>query len=284
MRGCCTTALHTDMPRAIAQSNGPFYERKTLTPQLTLSVYLTVLPLVFLAAAVDAIAGGGGLISLPAYTLAGLNYDFASGNNKFSSTFGGLTATIRYWRSGRLLKRPALTAAAMALPGAWLGTRSAMVLGSRIMQIFMVFAIPVMGIVVLLNKGTRESARPLRAVDYPLCGLIGLAMGFYDGFFGPGTGTLLILLFTHILGMDMVTASATAKPVNLFSNIASVATRIAAGNVIFALALPAMGCSILGGWLGARLALTRGARLIRRVMLCVLALLTARMIFELAVS
>ena len=246
--------------------------------QLTLGTYMIVLPLVFLAAMVDAIAGGGGLISLPAYTVAGLNYDFASGNNKFTSTFGTLMATIRYYRSGKLLKRPASIAAALALPGSWLGTRAAMALGNRVMHVFMVFAIPVVGILVLVKGRGPERSRPITRRQYPVCAAIGLVIGFYDGFFGPGTGTFLILLFTMWLGMDMVTASATAKPVNLVSNIASLATRIAAGNVLFALAIPAMCLSVAGGWLGAKLALTRGARLIRAVMLGVLALLTVRLL------
>lgn len=248
--------------------------------QLTLRVYLIVLPLVFLAATVDAIAGGGGLISLPAYTVAGLNYDFASGNNKFTSTFGTLMATIRYYRSGKLLKMPASIAAAMALPGSWLGTRAAMALGNRVMHVFMVFAIPVVGILVLIKGHGPEQSRPITRKQYTVCAAIGLVIGFYDGFFGPGTGTFLILLFTMWLGMDMVTASATAKPVNLVSNIASLATRIAAGNVLFALAIPAVCLSVAGGWLGAKLALTRGARFIRAVMLGVLALLTVRLIVE----
>ncbi len=248
--------------------------------QLTPGMYLIVLPLVFLAAVVDAIAGGGGLISLPAYTVAGLNYDFASGNNKFTSTFGTLMATIRYYRSGKLLKLPAAIAAAMALPGSWLGTRAAMALGNRVMHVFMVFAIPVVGILVLVKGHGPERSRPITRRQYPVCAAIGLVIGFYDGFFGPGTGTFLILLFTTLLGMDMVTASATAKPVNLISNIASLATRIAAGNVLFALAIPAMCLSVAGGWLGAKLALTRGARFIRAVMLGVLALLTVRLVME----
>ena len=248
--------------------------------QVTAKMYLIVLPMVFLAAVVDAIAGGGGLISLPAYTVAGLNYDFASGNNKFSSTFGTLMATVRYARSGKLLLRPALIAAALALPGSWLGTRAAMALGNRIMHLFMVFAIPIVGVLVLLKGKGPEKTRPFTRRQYPACAAIGLAVGFYDGFFGPGTGTFLILLFTWLLGMDMVSASATAKPVNLVSNIASLATRIAAGNVLFALALPAMCCSLAGGWLGAKLALTRGARLIQAVMLGVLVLLTVRLAVE----
>lgn len=252
--------------------------------QVTPQMYLIVLPLVFLAAAVDAIAGGGGLITLPAYTLAGLNYDFASGNNKFSSTFGTLTATVRYWRSGKLLVAPALVAAALALPGSWLGTRAAMALGNRVMHIFMVFAIPVVGVLVLLKGKGPERSRPVTRRDWPVCAAIGLAIGFYDGFFGPGTGTFLILLFTTLLGMDMVSASATAKPVNLVSNIASLLTRIAAGNVLFALAIPAMCCSIAGGWLGAKLALRKGAGFIRWVMLGVLAVMTVKLIVDLLVK
>ena len=249
---------------------------------LTARVYLIVLPMVFLAAVVDAIAGGGGLISLPAYTLAGLNYDFASGNNKCSSIFGTVMAAIRYYRSGRLLLRPALWAAALALPGSWLGTLAAMRLGNRVMTVFMVCAIPAVGALVLLEGRRGEVTRPARYGSPLLCSLIGLAVGFYDGFFGPGTGTILIILFNAVLGMDMVTASATAKPVNLASNIAALITRVAAGNVLFALALPAMACSTAGGWLGSRLAITRGARLIRRVMLGVLILLTARLAAQLA--
>ena len=245
--------------------------------QITPQMYLIVLPLVFLAAAVDAIAGGGGLISLPAYTLAGLDYDYASGNNKFSSMFGSLMATIRYYKSGKLPVVPAVIAAAAALPGSWLGTRTAIAIGSRIMQIFMVFAIPAVGVLVLLNKKVKQETKPIARRLYPVCASIGFAVGFYDGFFGPGAGTFLILLFTHLLGMDMVTASATAKPVNLFSNIGSLATRIAAGNVLYALTLPAVACSVLGGWLGAKLALTKGARLIRYVMLAILVLLTIRL-------
>ena len=250
--------------------------------QLTARMYLIVLPMVFLAAVVDAIAGGGGLISLPAYTLAGLDYNFASGNNKCSSTFGTVMATIRYYQSGRLQLRPALWAAALALPGSWLGTRAAMRLGTRTMTLFMVFAIPAVGALVLFGgKGAETESRPVDPKRYPLCALVGLAVGFYDGFFGPGTGTILLLLFHALLGMDMVTASATSKPVNLASNIASLVTRIAAGNVLFALAIPAVICSTAGGWLGSKLAITRGAKLVRWVMLGVLALLTVRLATQL---
>lgn len=251
--------------------------------EVTLSMYLIVLPMVFLASLIDSISGGGGLISLPAYSMAGLNYDFASGNNKFSSTFGTLMATVRYARAKKIMWLPAILAAIGALPGSWLGTITAMHLGSEIMSIVMVIAIPVIGVFVVLRRNDEVAPRPFDARAHVLCVLIGLAIGFYDGFFGPATGTFLILLFTYVTGMDLVTASATAKPVNLASNIASLITRILAGSVIYPLAIPAVICSVLGGFIGSKLALMKGAKFVRFVMLGVLAILTVKLALDLIV-
>lgn len=248
---------------------------------LTLKTYLIVLPLVFLAALIDSIGGGGGLISLPAYTLAGLPYGLASGCNKFSACFGSVSATIRFFRNGRIKWKPALCAIIGALPGAWLGTRLSILLSNRFMSIFMICAIPVIAVFILLKKDTEAKERPITKKTLILCLITGLVIGAYDGFFGPGTGTFLILLFNALTGMDMVSASATAKPVNLASNISSLITRLFAGQVIFALAVPAMVCSLTGGWIGSKLALTRGAKFIRYVMLFVLALLIVKLVVEL---
>ena len=248
--------------------------------EVTMSTYLIVLPMVFLASLIDSISGGGGLISLPAYTMAGLNYDFASGNNKFSSTFGTLMATYRYARARKILWLPAFWSIVGALPGAYLGTLTAMHLGSEIMNAFMVFAIPVLGIFVALRRNDNPEPRPFNRRALVLCLVIGLAIGFYDGFFGPATGTFLILLFTYITGMDLVTASATAKPVNLASNISALVTRILAGSVIYPLAIPAVICSVTGGFIGSKLALTKGAKFVRYVMLGVLALLTVKLAID----
>lgn len=236
-------------------------------------VFLIVLPMVFLAAVVDSISGGGGLISLPAYTLAGLDYDLASGTNKCSAMFGTLVATVRYSRSGKLLWRPALWAAALALPGSYLGTKLAMWVGSEKMTVVMLCCLPLVALTVLIRKKGPETSRPMTRARMLGCALAGLVIGAYDGFFGPGTGTFLILLFSWVGGMDMVTASGTAKPVNLASNLMSLITRIAAGQVLIALAIPATCLSLAGGYLGAKLAVKKGAGLVRYVMLGVLALL-----------
>lgn len=252
--------------------------------EVSAKMYLIVLPFVFLASLVDSISGGGGLISLPAYTMAGLNYDFASGNNKFSSTFGTLVATIRYYRCGRILMLPALCAILGSLPCSYLGTYAAMRLGDGFMRIFMLIAAPTIGAIVALNRAKGKEARKQTKRDYAFCFLIGCLTGFYDGFFGPATGTFLILLFSYLTGMDMLTASATSKPVNLASNIVSLITRIANGYVVYALAVPAVICSMTGGWIGSRLALRRGAGLVRYVMLAVLALMTIKIAVELFVG
>ena len=249
--------------------------------ELTATTFLIVLPMVFLASLIDSISGGGGLIPLPAYTMAGLNYDFTSGNNKFSSTFGTLMATLRYARAKKIRWAPALWSILGALPGAWLGTQAAMLLGNEIMSIFMVIAIPILGVFVALRRNEEASPRPFDRRALILCIVIGLVIGFYDGFFGPATGTFLILLFNYITGMDLVTASATAKPVNLASNISALITRIAAGNVIYALAIPAVICSVTGGFIGSKLALMKGAKFVRYVMLGVLALLTVKLAVDL---
>ena len=131
--------------------------------ELTASMFLIVLPLVFLASCVDAISGGGGLISLPAYTMAGLDFDLASGNNKLSSTFGTLMATVRYYRGGKLLVAPALMAALMAAPGSVLGTRAAMALGSDAMNAFMIVAIPIVGVLCSSAGTSARLPAPARA-------------------------------------------------------------------------------------------------------------------------
>ena len=166
--------------------------------ELTLETYLIVLPLVFLAAVVDSIGGGGGLISLPAYTLAGLPYGLASGCNKFSASFGTLSSVVKYARGRKILWLPALVAALGALPGAWLGTWISMLLSSRFMYIFMICATPVVGLLVVFKKDIGAEPRPVTKKTLFLCFLSGLLVGAYDGFFGPGTGTFLTLAFTWL--------------------------------------------------------------------------------------
>lgn len=239
-----------------------------------LSMALIVCPLCFIAGLVDAIAGGGGLISIPAYLLAGLPPHLAMGTNKLSAAMGTTAATVRYFRGGRVLLSAALVAATLALPGATLGTLLLNRMQSDHVRTLLMIALPVVAAVMLLRKGRFSPLLTLpQKWRLPVCGAIGFVIGFYDGLVGPGTGTFLILLFTLFVGMDAVTASGSAKIVNLASNVASLVTQIRAGNVYFPLALLAGCCTLCGGWLGARLALRGGEKIIRYVMIGVLVLL-----------
>ena len=249
---------------------------------VTAQMLLTVCPLVFLAAAVDAIGGGGGLISLPAYYLAGLPPVLAAGTNKFSACFGTLMAFLRYLRGGKVRLKAALLAAAGALPGAWCGAEILKRTPEGVVRACLLVGVPLIAALMFVRRANaaEEDAPVARPWQLAVCVLIGLSVGFYDGFFGPGTGTILILLFTLLLRMSAVTASGSAKVVNLASNLAALASLIRGGDVLYALAVPAMCCSLLGGFAGAGLAMKRGARVIRPVMLGVMVLLLVKIAWD----
>ena len=248
--------------------------------EVTLSMLLTVCPLVFLAAVVDAIGGGGGLVSLPAYLLAGLPPALAGGTNKMSASVGTLVATAKFFRSGRLHVRPALAAALGALPGAYIGAEVLKLADEQFVRIFLLIAVPVVAILLLIKRDTPKESKPLTRARLLGCVALGLGCGFYDGFFGPGTGTILIMGLTFLIGMDMVTASGSAKLINLASNAAALISLIIGGKVLFRLAIPAACFSIAGGYLGSWLAIRRGAKCIRYVMLGVMALILIKLAAE----
>ena len=247
---------------------------------LTWQMYAIVCPLVFLASTVDAIGGGGGLISLPAYLATGLDPALASGTNKLSASLGTLMASIQYLKSGKLLWKPSLAAVIGALPGAYLGAELQKMAPEEFVRRFMLIAIPVVAVLLLCKRNFPEKSREMTERRLFVCFLIGLGCGVYDGFFGPGTGTLIIMGLSWCAGLDMVTASGSAKVVNLASNVGALTSWIIGGKVLYALAAPAVACSLAGGWLGSRLAIHKGARFIRYVMLAVLALLIGKLILE----
>lgn len=249
--------------------------------EVTWQMLLMVCPLVFLAGFVDSVAGGGGLISLPAYYLAGLPPVLAAGTNKLSACLGTVASSARFLAGGKVRGRVALLAAIGAFPGSWIGTWFLQRIPEDTVRVMMLVIIPVVAVIVLLQGKSMGSLQRVPDNFYwPVSFLIGFAVGFYDGLVGPGTGTFLIIGFTMLLGMEAVLASGTAKLVNLTSNVASLAALIASGNVLFALALPAAACGVLGNLLGASLTISKGTKFIRVMMLVVLALLLAKMLLD----
>lgn len=252
-------------------------------PEL-IKLYIVVCPLVFLGAFVDSIAGGGGLITLPAYLMAGLPAHLAAGTNKVVAGPGSLVASIRYFGSGKIRLRVALWAALGSLTGGYVGAEIAKHLPANVLQGLMLVALPLMAVFLAVRKNFGEETphKEISARKETLISLaIGLAIGLYDGIIGPGTGTLLIMAFTAFLSIDMVTASGCAKVANVASNIAAATAYIIGGHVLWQLAIPALCCSMLGGYCGSQYAIRGGGKRIRGMIFVVLGLMFVKMLYEL---
>ncbi len=246
--------------------------------------YLIVLPFIFLAGLIDSIAGGGGLISLPAYVAAGLPMHTALATNKFSSACGTVFSTANYFHAKMIDLPVAACSAGLALIGSFLGTRIVLLVSSDFLRYLLVFLIPVIAAITLLRKdlGHHNRSRQVKlGVRMLLGSLAGLLIGFYDGFFGPGTGTFLILVYALLLHYDFVVANGNTKVVNLASNIAALAAFLIAGKVYFPLALPAAACGIAGNLIGSKLVIRNGNKLIRPIFVLALLLLLGRIVFDL---
>ncbi len=238
---------------------------------------------VLLAGFVDSVAGGGGLISLPAYFAAGLPPHAALATNKFSSCCGTLTSVIRFWHAGVVNIRAGILAAAGALAGSVAGARIALLLPAQAINTVMLVLVPAV-LVFMLAKDRlfSEAGEGRRRVSGFRVGAVSLALGLgigaYDGFFGPGAGTFLAIGFTALLGFRMLNAAASARLANLASNAGALAVFLLDGRVRFPLALYAAVAAVVGHQLGSMLALRKGARVIKPVMVAVLFMLMAEVI------
>ena len=247
-------------------------------------IWLIVCPLVFLGGLIDAVAGGGGLITLPAYLIAGLPAHMASGTNKCGNAFGTVLATGRFLKRGDVHIPSAAAGAVGALVGAWLGVQINLVMPEQMLYYVMLAVVPVMAVFLLLKRdfGQEDRSGELsRGQLMAMAAGIGLVIGGYDGFFGPGAGTFLMLAFTGLCRFDLLTASGNTKVANSASNLASLVTFAIAGKVMWAVGIPAALCGIAGNYLGSSLALKGGAKVIRPMFFVVLTLLLARLIYGL---
>lgn len=253
-------------------------------PEL-LRLCLIVCPLIFLGAFVDSIAGGGGLITLPAYMMAGLPVHLAAGTNKVVAGSGTLMAVFRFFRSGKIRIRIALCAAIGSLTGGFVGAEIAKLLPGSLLKGMMLVALPMMAIFLTVKKDFGQDTVVEKEIsirkEVLISLAIGLAIGLYDGIIGPGTGTLLIMAFTAFLSLEMVTASGCAKVANLASNVASATSYIMGGFVMWSLAIPALCCSMAGAYCGSQYAIRGGGKKIRNMIFVVLGLMFVKTIYDL---
>lgn len=250
---------------------------------LSLPVLCIICFFVFLAGFVDAAAGGGGLISLPAYLATGIPAHMAYGCNKFSSACGTTLASLRFLKNRAVDVQTALLAAAGSFIGSGVAARIVLTLDDQFLKRIVIVFLPIAAIVIFMNRGYGEEncvdcLSKKRKVVFAL--LIGLFIGFYDGMVGPGTGTFAIIAFSILMKYGLKTASGNAKILNLASNYASLITYAANGNVLWMVAVPAAACNVLGSYFGSGMALKKGAAFIRPMIFCVMFLLLIKIVSD----
>lgn len=251
--------------------------------ELDLITFLIVCPLVFLGGLVDAVAGGGGLIALPAYLIAGVPAHLALGTNKLSSAMGTVVSAFRLWRAGFLNIRKSLPAIVCSLLGSAAGAHLALLVPERVFELILVGLLPIAAFFVLSKRAVMSNDEGIitaRKQFVILC-ISSLICGVYDGFYGPGAGTFMLLAFTLWAKMGVRSASGTMKAVNLASNIAAFATFALSGEVIWLLGLTAGIFGIAGHYIGAGLVLQNGTKIVRPIIGAVLAVLFVKTAWEL---
>ncbi|MDE2492017.1 MAG: TSUP family transporter [Elusimicrobia bacterium] len=238
---------------------------------------------VFLAGIVDSLAGGGGLITLPAYLAAGLPPALVLGTNKLASSIGTSAATWRYHRSLKFPLKSFLPLLGAAAAASWLGARLATAVDPGYIRPLLLLALPVVSWLLWSRRdfGAADESRRMNSARRLRRGLLVAApVGAYDGFFGPGAGTFYALGLARVAGLDLLGATGRAKALNLASNLAALAAFVAARRVDWAVGLPMAALSVAGNWTGARLGVRRGARIIRPAAALVCAALFGKLLLD----
>jgi uncharacterized membrane protein YfcA len=234
-----------------------------------MELYLIVLLCLaaFIAGFVDAVVGGGGLIQTPValILLPQLAVSTVIGSLKIPSFSGTALAARQYLKAVTLDWNLVLIMALVAVVSAFLGSELLTVVDNQFMKPLLLVVLSLIAVYTFVKKdfGSQQSKEHSRTKQRVLAVLICMLIGFYDGFIGPGTGSFLVLGFVVVLGFDFLHASATAKIVNLATNIGSISLFLLKGKIIWSLALPMAVCNAVGGWVGAKLALKKGNSFIR---------------------
>jgi len=247
---------------------------------LSLDIILVLSAIAVLAGFIDAIAGGGGLITVPALLWAGMPPLNALATNKLQGCSGSGTASYRFWRKGHINLSELLWPVALTFIGAALGTWTVQFINNDwLNQIIPTLLIGV-ALYFALSPSLKDldSHQPISIGAFGLTG--GLIVGFYDGFFGPGTGSFFFAAIVLLLGWGAKRATGATKLLNFTSNIASLTFFAAGGQVFWALGL-AMGTGqIIGAWLGAHIAIKHGAKVIKPLVVVISIALSIKLLID----
>lgn len=248
--------------------------------ELNFISFLIVCPLVFLSGFVDAIGGGGGLISLPAYVFAGLPMYAAIGTNKLSSSIGTLVSTIRYCRHTTIDWKLIIPCIVLSLAGSACGSNLTLVVDEQILEHLLLILLPIAAFFVFRkNAFTVDDEHPVSYRKKCLISWAGaFAVGAYDGFYGPGTGTFMLIILISFAKMRAMEAATTTKLINQTSNITSMVVFLMHGQSAIVLGLVSAVFSMAGHYVGSGLLLKNGEKVVRPIILCVLIFLFVKII------
>lgn len=250
--------------------------------ELTWMQFAVILPLVGLAGFVDAIAGGGGLISLPAYMIGGLPAHAAIATNKLSSFMGTSVATGNYVKKGFVNWKYAGIGAFCALIGSSVGANIALMISDHILKIAMLFLLPAIAVYLAKRKDFAPIGKePAEHGKMFVTAAAGLIIGLYDGLYGPGTGTFLLLILTGFAHMKLTEANGATKVINLTTNIASLVVYLMNGQPLIILGLCAGVCNMIGNYLGSNFFSSKGAGAVRPIMFVVLGIFFVKVLYDL---
>ncbi|WP_032120923.1 TSUP family transporter [Clostridium amazonitimonense] len=221
----------------------------------------------FLASFVDSIAGGGGLISVPAFFIAGFPVHYALGTNKFAATTGSFTSSLKFALSGKVNFKLIKYIIPFTFIGAVLGVKTVLLISQDFLYPLVMALILFVGIYSLFSKtiGLENKFTGITKLNLFLGILLGFVIGFYDGFFGPGTGSFLIFGLISIFKFDFTHASGNAKFLNFVSNITSLLVFALEGKINYLYGIPIAMFMIIGANLGTKAALTKGSKLIKPI-------------------
>jgi len=254
-----------------------YLEGSLLADSFLLGVFLLILAS-FVAGFIDSVAGGAGLVLVPSFILAGLPPQMALGQEKLVSTLGTFSAIFNFFRSKKILWSFVAIGVPVALIGAFIGTKAILYLDENIVGQIIVFMMPLGLLFSFLPK--KDSSQKVEITKFKkmvIFPFVAFIIGFYDGFFGPGTGSLLIIALHYIMGLSLVVSSATSKIFNLASNVGSFIAFFIAGKMLFLIGLPMILASIAGNYIGSHMTIKNGDGFIKPVLFGMIFLLFTTM-------
>ncbi len=233
-----------------------------------------------LAGFIDSIAGGGGLITVPALLLAGLPPVEALGTNKVQSLFGSGSATLAYASKGHVDARRQLPAALLSFAGAVAGALVATILPGGLLKAVLPFLLIAIALFFAFKPGMDDLDRTERLTPFVFSLTVVPMIGFYDGVFGPGTGSFFMISFVTLAGLGVLKATAHTKMLNFASNLGGFAAFALVGAIAWKIGLIMGVTQFIGARIGAALAMKTGAKLIKPLLVVTCALLAARLLFD----